>query len=387
MRRTIHRRPLLMGVALLLAMGLVAACSSSAPATAPTSKPAAPAAAAPTTAPAAPTAAPKAAQPAAAAPAQLTKVRVGWAVAPHMALEGVALAKGWFKEAGLDVELTAFDTGAPLFEAMAAGKLDMGITGSTPTISVSAAQAPAIYFVGSHGESTGVFTIVSRKGINSPADVKGKTGITAKGSVNHYFLDLMLDKYGLTEKELTLVHMEMADAVTAFVANQGDFASIGTAFWPQILAKAQDSKILFTGSDLSASTGKQMNVRIFEVTTASKDFADKNPDAVTKFVDVLYNKTHNYFNDPATKAQARQDLAAWLKTTVNFNQSVDDLSKMLDPVKYYTAAEQVKLFQDGTFKASMEAQAKFLTDNNQLKKTIPFDSWANPKFVQAAAKK
>ena len=383
MRSTVYRRPFLLVLALLLAVGLVAACSSSAPAPAPTAKPAAPAAA-PTSAPAAPA---QAAQPTAAAPAQLTKVRVGWAVAPHMALEGVALAKGWFKEAGLDVELTAFDTGAPLFEAMAAGKLDMGITGSTPTISVSAAQAPAIYFVGSHGESTGVFTIVSRKNINSPADVKGKTGITAKGSVNHYFLDLMLDKYGLTEKDLTLIHMDMADAVTAFVANQVDFASIGTAFWPQILSKAQDSKILFTGNDLSASTGKQMNVRIFEVTTASKDFADKNPDAVTKFVDVLYNKTHRYFNDPATKAQARQDLANWLKTTVNFNQSVDDLSKMLDPVKYYTAAEQVKLFEDGTFKASMEAQAKFLTDNNQLKKTIPFESWANPKFVQAAAKK
>ncbi len=384
MRVTIDRRPLLIGLALMLAMGLVAACSSSVPAPAPTTKPAAPAAA--PTAPAAaavPTAA-KAAQPTA-APAQLTKVRVGWAVAPHMALEGVALAKGWFKEAGLDVELTAFDTGAPLFEAMAAGKLDMGITGSTPTISVSAAQAPAIYFVGSHGESTGVFTIVSRKNINSPADVKGKTGITAKGSVNHYFLDLMLDKYGLTEKDITLVHMEMADAVTAFVANQGDFASIGTAFWPRILAKAQDSKILFTGNDLSASTGKPMNIRIFEVTTASKQFADKNPEAVTKFLDVLYNKTHRYFNDPATKVQARQDLASWLKTTVNFNQSVDDLSKMIDPVKYYTAAEQVKLFQDGTFKASMDAQAKFLMDN-QLKNTIPFDSWANPKFVEAAAK-
>ena len=102
-----------------------------------------------------------------------------------MSLQGLALQKGWFKEAGLDVELTAFDTGAPLFEAMAAGKLDMGITGSTPTIRTAAAQAPAIYFVGSHGESTDVFTVVSRKSIEKPADVKCKTGSTAKGSVNH----------------------------------------------------------------------------------------------------------------------------------------------------------------------------------------------------------
>ncbi len=35
----------------------------------------------------------------------------------------------------------------------------------------------------------------------------------------------------------------------------------------------------------------------------------------------------------------------------------------------------------------MEAQAKFLVDTNQLKTVIPFESWGNPKFVEAAAKK
>jgi ABC-type nitrate/sulfonate/bicarbonate transport system substrate-binding protein len=312
---------------------------------------------------------------------------VGWTVAPHQGLIGVAIQKGWFKEAGLDVELTAFDTGAPLFEAMGAGKLDIGLSGSTPPISVATSNAVPIYFIGTHSESTPLFTIISRKGINSMADVKGKTGITAKGSVNHYFLDIALDKYGLTEKDITLVHMEQADAVTAFVANQGDFASLGTAFFPQILSKSPDTKILFTGADLAAPTGKQINIRIFEVATARKDFADKNPEAMTKFVDVLFNKTHGYFNDPATKAQSRQELAAWLKSTVNSNQTPEDVGKMLDSCKYYTAAEQAKLFQDGTFKASMEAQAKFLVDTNQLKTAIPFESWGNPKFVEAAAKK
>ncbi|HEX9017047.1 MAG TPA: NrtA/SsuA/CpmA family ABC transporter substrate-binding protein [Chloroflexota bacterium] len=375
--------PLLL--ALVVVASVVAACAS-APAPAPTSAPAKPAAAEPTKAPAAATAAPAVQPTAAAAPAQLTELRVGWAIAPHMALQGVALQKGWFKEAGLDVKLTAFDTGAPLFEAMAAGKLDMGMTGSTPTISTSAAKAPAIYFVGSHAESTDIFTVVGRKSLASPADIKGKKGLTAKGSVNHYFLDLMLNKFDLTEKDITLIHMDMADAVTAFVGNQGDFASIGTAFWPQILSKSSDAKTLFTGDMLAKAPGKAMNTKMIEVTTASQSFADKNPQAVTKYLDVLYNRTHKYFNDPATKAQARQELLAWLKTTVNFNQSQDDLNKILDPVKYYTAAEQMKLFQDGTYKASIEAQTQYLVDNNNLKAFQPFDAWANSKFLQAAAK-
>ncbi len=318
--------------------------------------------------------------------AALTKVRAGWAIAPHMALEAIALTKGWFKEAGLDVELTAFDSGAPMYEAMAANKIDLSHTGSTPPITNQAAGSVPNYFIGSHGDSTSIFYILSRKSINSPADIKGKTGITAKGSVNHYFLLLMLAKYGLSPSDVTLIHMDYADHVTAFVGGQGDFVSTGTAFWPQILTKAADAKILFKGDDLAAPPGKIMQDRMFESTAVKRDFADKYPDAVTKYVDVLFNRTHAYFNDPATKPQARQELLDWLKKNVNYNSSIQDLNALLDPVKYYSCAEQVKMFQDGTFKSSEEGQIKFLADAGLIKAAFPYDGWANPKFVQAAAK-
>lgn len=391
--RRIDGRPITLLVAMLLAVGLVAACGGAAPAPAapaPTQAPAKPAAA-PTTAPAAPAAPTGVAKPAAeptkaAAPAQLTKVRVGWTVAPHQAFAGVALKKGWFKEAGLDVELIAFDTGAPLFEAMGAGKLDMGMSGSTPPISMAASGAVPIELVGTHAESTELFTVISRKSIKDITEMKGKTGITAKGSVNHYFLNVVLEKVDLTEKDITLVHMEQADAVTAFIANQGDFASLGTAFFPQILAKSPDTKVLITGKDLPNPPGKPLKTKLMELHTVHKGFGEKNSDAVVKYVDVLYNKTHNYFNDPATKAQARQELADWLKTTVNINQTVQQLGEMLDPANYPTAAEQAKMFDDGTFKVSIDTQVNYLVDTNRIKNRIAFDSWANPKYVKAAAK-
>ncbi len=370
-RREFLKHAMLLGVSASVASSVLAAC---APAPTPV----------PPTAAAKPTEAPKATV---APPAQLAKVRVGWAIAPHMALQAVALKKGWFKEAGLEVELTAFDSGAPLYEAMAANKIDISHTGSTPPIVNQAAASVPNYFIGSHGDATQIFYILARKNINSPADLKGKTGITAKGSVNHFFLGLMLDKYGLSEKDVTLIHMDYADHVNAFVGGQADFVSTGTAFWPQILTKSGDAKILFKGPDLAQPPGKLMKDRMFETTAVKKDFADANPAAVTKYVDVLFNRTHAYFNDAATKKQAHQELLDWLKANVNFNQSLEELSALLDQVIYYSAAEQLKFFQDGTFKASEESQIKYLVDTARIKTGFPFEGWGNPKFVEGAVKK
>ena len=371
-RREFLKRAMLLGFSAAAASSLFAACG---PAATP----------APTQAP--PAAAPKPTTAPTTAPPTSVKIRSGFAIAPHMALQAVAQKKGWFKEAGLDVEIIAFDAGAPLFEAMAAGKVEVGHTGSTPIFSVHATGTVPIYFVGTHGEATDIFYILSRKSINSPTDLKGKTGITAIGSVNHYFLNLMLDKYGLSEKDVKLIHMDYADHVTAFVSGNGDFISTGTNFWPQIIVKSQDAKVLFNGKQLGESPGKALKEKMYETTTFKREFADKNPDAVVKYLDVLFNRTHTYFTSPATKAQAHQELLDWLKANVNFNQPLEELTKLLDQVKYPTCAEQAKLFQDGIFKVSFESQIKYLLDNKRITKSFPFEELGNPKFVEAAAKK
>ncbi len=315
---------------------------------------------------------------------QAVKIRSGFAIAPHMALQAVAATKGWFKEKGLDVEIIAFDAGAPLFEAMAAGKVEIGHTGSTPIFAVHATGTVPIYFIGTHGEATPVFKILSRKKYQSPAELKGKVGIMAKGSVNHYFCLLMLQKYGLTEKDVTIVHMDYADHVSAFVGGNGDFISTGTNFWPQIIAQTSDAKILFDGSMLDQPPNP-VKEKMFETTTVKREFADKNFDAVVAYVDVLFDRTHQYFTDPATKQQAHQELYDWLKANVNFGAPLEELTNLLNQVNYPTAAQQVQYFQDGTFKASFQHQIQFLAENGKIPREFPFEEMANSKFAEAAA--
>jgi ABC-type nitrate/sulfonate/bicarbonate transport system substrate-binding protein len=315
---------------------------------------------------------------------QPVKIRSGFAIAPHMALQAVAATKGWFKEKGLDVEIIAFDAGAPLFEAMAAGKVEIGHTGSTPIFAVHVTGTVPIYFIGTHGEATPIFKILSRKSIQSPADLKGKVGIMAKGSVNHYFCLLMLQKYGLSEKDVTIVHMDYADHVSAFVGGNGDFISTGTNFWPQIIAQTSDAKILFDGTMLDQPPNP-IKEKMFEATTVKREFADKNHDAVVAYVDVLFNRTHRYFTEEATKAQAHKELWDWLKANVNFGASLEELTNLLNQVNYPTAAKQVEYFRDGTFKASFQHQIQFLAENGKIAREFPFEELANSSFVEAAA--
>lgn len=365
-RREFLRRAAALGVSSVAVASGLAAC---APAAAPTPTPAP----VPTPTPVPPT-----------PTRQPVKIRSGFAIAPHMALQTVAATKGWFKEKNLDVEIIAFDAGAPLFEAMAAGKVEVGHTGSTPIFAVHITGTVPIYFIGTHGEATPIFKILSRKKFQSPADLKGTVGIMAKGSVNHYFCLLMLQKYGLTEKDVTIVHMDYADHVSAFVGGNGDFISTGTNFWPQIIAQATDAKILFDGTMLDQPPNP-IKEKMFETTTVKREFADKNPDAVVAYVDVLFDRTHQYFMDPATKAQAHQDLHDWLRANVNFGAPLQELTDMLNQVNYPTAAQQVEYFRDGTFKASFQHQIQFLAENGKIAREFPFEEMTNSSFVEAAA--
>ncbi|MBC7224458.1 MAG: hypothetical protein H5T59_09340, partial [Anaerolineae bacterium] len=199
-----------------------------------------------------------------------------------------------------------------------------------------------------------------------------------------YFCLLMLQKYGLTDKDVTIIHMDYADHVSAFVGGNGDFISTGTNFWPQIIAQTSDAKILFDGSMLDKPPNP-IKEKMFETTTVQKDFADQNFDAVAAYIDVLFDRTHQYFMDPATKDPAQKELYDWLKANVNFGAPMEDLTNLLNQVTYPTAAQQVEFFKDGTFKASFQHQIQFLYENKKIPREFPFEEMANPKIVEAAA--
>jgi len=116
----------------------------------------------------------------------------------------IAQDKGYFKEAGLDIELKFFDAAQPIAVATTSGDVDVGITAFTAGLYNLAGKGTLKVIGGMSREKAGYPLIgylasnnAYAAGLKAPKDLAGKrVAVTQVGSSFHYSLGLLADKYG-----------------------------------------------------------------------------------------------------------------------------------------------------------------------------------------------
>ena len=99
-------------------------------------------------------------------------LKVGYSDWPGWVAWQVAIEKGWFKEAGVDVKFDWFDYGASM-EAFAAGKVDgVFVTNGDALVVGSGGAKNTMILITDY--SNGNDMIVAKPGIKSLKDLKGK---------------------------------------------------------------------------------------------------------------------------------------------------------------------------------------------------------------------
>ncbi|WP_273247285.1 ABC transporter substrate-binding protein, partial [Limnospira indica] len=99
------------------------------------------------------------------------------------------------------VNLIWFDGYLDSINAMTAGQLDANTQTLNDTIaSVAAGSDQVIVLV--NDNSTGNDKIIVREGINTVADLRGKSIAVEEGTVNHFLLLLGLEQAGLTQADI-----------------------------------------------------------------------------------------------------------------------------------------------------------------------------------------
>ncbi len=197
--------------------------------------------------------------------------------------------QGLFEKYGANVELVEFAQYTDVIQALDTGSVDGSIMGITEAV------APIINDIGLEvvcmtDYSSGMDGIVAAKGIESVADLKGKTIATNIGTMNHMLLLSALEKAGLSESDVTITNMSEGDAAAALIGGSIDAASI---FDPQMSKAAQESggKIIFSSKDLP---GELSDVMLF-----SKDAVENRSDDVKGVVEAWFDIQKQYESDPA----------------------------------------------------------------------------------------
>jgi sulfonate transport system substrate-binding protein len=216
------------------------------------------------------------------------KLRIG-----YQRFGGLSLAKA--RNVAPDATWSLFESGPALTEALKAGAIDIGQTGEAPPIFAAAGKIDFKIIGTSQPVPRGEAVLVkAAKGYQTFADLKGKTVALNKGSNVNWLLVKLLEKSGLTIKDINVRYLKPAEGRPAFDNDQVDAWII----WDPYFALAQQPgvRVLADATDLAnnreyllalpgAVTGKADLIRDFlgkyRTTT---DWGIANPEERTKIL-------------------------------------------------------------------------------------------------------
>jgi len=145
----------------------------------------------------------------------------------------IAQDKGYFREAGLDIELKFFDAAQPIAVATTSGDVDFGITAFTAGLYNLAGKGTLKVIGGMSREKAGYPLIgyfasnnAYAAGLKTPKDLAGKRiAVTQVGSSFHYSIGILADKYGFKLADVKIVPLQsLSNAVAALKGETVDAA-------------------------------------------------------------------------------------------------------------------------------------------------------------------
>ena len=154
---------------------------------------------------------------------------------------------GLFRKHGVNVE-TVFIPQAQRLAALASGAVQaVATTVDTQIVWSTALPLTQVLVL---DRSNGGDGIAVKAGINSVADLKGKTiGVDGAGTTPYFVLVYILKKHGLTVRDVRLVTLAPQPAANAFIANQVEAASTYEPYLSSIRNDPSSGKILVTTVD------------------------------------------------------------------------------------------------------------------------------------------
>jgi sulfonate transport system substrate-binding protein len=191
------------------------------------------------------------------------------------------------------VTWSLFESGPALTEALKAGSIDIGETGEAPPIFAAAGNINFKIVATSDEVPQGEAVLVkSDSGIQTFADLKGRTVALNKGSNVHWLLVKLLQANNMTLQDITVKYLKPAEGRPAFDSGQVDAWVIWDPYFA--LAEGPGVKILANATGLAGNR---------EYILATPDAVENKPDQVGDLLSSLDATTDWGIANPDERAR------------------------------------------------------------------------------------
>ncbi len=222
---------------------------------------------------------------------------VGYQMVPNAEL--IAKELGWQeKELGLPVKWEPYKSGRHVVEAIAAGKVDIGLVGTSPCAAAIARGIPleVVWIHDIIGDNEAL-VVREDSGLRRIEDLAGKKVAVPFGSTTHYHLMVALKLNNIAAQDVSIVNLEPGDMPASWKKKDIDAAFV----WEPTLSDLHKDRgqVILTSRQLA-----ERGFPTADLCVVRKAFATRYPSLVVKYLRNLDRAVRLYRSDPDQAARA-----------------------------------------------------------------------------------
>ncbi len=279
--------------------------------------------------------------------ARAEPLKIAYSDWPGFVAWEIGLQKGWFKEAGVEVDFQWFDY-VPSMDAYVAGKVDaVGMTNGDALVT-GATGKPSVGII-INDYSNGNDMVVAAPGITSMKDLKGKKIGLEEGFVSHLLLLTGLEKAGMQSDDVTIVNTPTNETPQVLASKAVDAISAWQPSSGQALKTLPGSKPLFTSADAPGI--------IYDILYVSPESLEKRRDDWMKVTKVWY-RIVDFMKDEQNLDEILKILSARVKVTP------EEYEPFLKGTYILTREEALKRWEDAPGLGSVYGSSKIVDGFN-----------------------
>ena len=289
----------------------------------------------------------------------------------------IALEKGWFKEAGVDLTVKDFTAATQPPLAVVSGDADFGMTAFTAGFYNLAAKGGLKVIAAQSAEKPGyplvaiaVTNAAWDAGVRTIKDLAGKRiAMTTAGSSMHYSIEVVARKHGVDTRTITMVPLNsLPNMAAAFKGGTVDGAIFPVTTWRQVEAEA--------GGHLIAWVGDEAPWQLGGVFTSPKTIAERRP-LVEKFL-VGYRRGAAAYHEAFGKRENGK-----LVPGPNYDEMIGILSNVIKQPPALIAAGLPYIDPEGRLDVGdIYKQVAFWQSTGQVSRDADPKSFIDLSFVQ-----